>query len=320
MQFVSEYTHHLLVRVPVSDLPCDPNDLNAWSSVLYRLEKETHTVIFEDMSHYGTSPERDYAPSDVADLSFTFSVYNSRHPAEEIERNIAKVYAVLKELGFRMPNIGGPFQVEFVDQGGRPIDVDLVPMLDKDKLPSLLKRDRAQEIIEIVKGVPWYQDVFGSLYISPSALTDYDAQLLIASGQDVDSRTFQERRITVSPIQLHRQRFSDETGFFVSGSYTAGTTPADVIYAAFGNSPYTIDIKGDDAQAMVDVVNQGIDSYLEAICDSTFNGGPQHLVCSISRKDILVVLRRLWEMAENGNDSAGDLRSSILETLGIEEI
>ena len=277
-------------------------------------------MIFEDLAHYGTSPERDYAPGEVADLSFTFSVYNSRHPGEEIERNIAKVYLALKELGFRMPNIGGPFQLEFVDQGGGPIDFDLVPMLAKDKLPALLKRDRAQEIVEIITKVPWYQDAIRNLYISPSALTDYDAQLMIASGQDVDSSTFQERRITVSLVQLHRQRFSEETGFFVSGSYTSGTTPADAVYAAFGNSPFTMDLKGDSAQAMVEVVNQGIDSYLEAICDSTFTGGPQHLACSISRKDIMVVLCRLWEMAENGNDPAGDLRSSILEALGIEEI
>jgi hypothetical protein len=304
----------------VSDLPCDPNDINAWSTVTVKLERETNSVILEDLDHYGTSPERDYAPTDVVNLNFTFSIYDIRNPEAEIDRHIVQVYEAMRNLGFRMPDVGGPSRIDFANPRGEVIDFDLVPILPLGKLQKLTQRGDDELLVQLLAETPWYQDVIGNIYVSPSKISNYDAQLVIAIDQEVDIRVFEERRITVTPVQIDRQKYSPEKGFFVDGPFSAGTTPQSVILDAFGAGPFNMRLKGDDARAMVDVVNQGIDSYLEGITDSSFSGGPKDLECTVSRKDILVVFRRLWEMGDQGDDAAWQLRSIILEELGIEEI
>ena len=98
--------------------------------------------------------------------------------------------------------------------------------------------------------------------------------------------------------------------------HTYGTTPKDVIAAALGEENYPMSLVGDDRDIVIEMVNQGIDSHLEAITSSTFANGPK-LECSVSPADMLVLLRRL---GESDKEEAMSLRMAILSTLNIEEI
>lgn len=76
-------------------------------------------------------------------------------------------------------------------------------------------------------------------------------------------------------------------------------------------------LAGEDAEVMVKVVNAGIDSRLEGITTSSFgwvkNVVGTRLGCNIAPQDMPVVLRRLGEMEDEGDDNAGSLLDSILE-------
>lgn len=104
-------------------------------------------------------------------------------------------------------------------------------------------------------------------------------------------------------------------------TYAYGQTPVKVIKRNMASSLlsgyYHIEEVGEGREAVIAVVNQGIDSRLEAITDSKFTDNGRRLICDFSQKDMLVLLRRLYE---NGSDEAMSLRSSILESIGIEEI
>jgi hypothetical protein len=103
-----------------------------------------------------------------------------------------------------------------------------------------------------------------------------------------------------------------------NGTFTYGTTPNAVITAALKGENFPMQLpRGEDADAIVAAVNQGIDSHLEAITDSRFYWAGGRLVCDVAPADMLVLLRRL---GESDSDAAMSLRSSILTSLEIEEI
>lgn len=87
--------------------------------------------------------------------------------------------------------------------------------------------------------------------------------------------------------------------------------------------PYTMSLVGDDARAVEDAVNQGIDAHLEA-CFMPDRGdsyahktdeswGIRRLHCSVSQESLPVLVRRLME----AGDESG-IASGICETLDIE--
>lgn len=108
-------------------------------------------------------------------------------------------------------------------------------------------------------------------------------------------------------------------------TFSYGTTPVSEIKAALAaqcnGRPYSMELVGEDAQVVSDAVNQGIDAHLEAcFCPSrgdSFTWSGSRLYCQVSCESMPVLLRRLSEF---DNDAAMSLRSSILETIGIEEI
>lgn len=55
-----------------------------------------------------------------------------------------------------------------------------------------------------------------------------------------------------------------------NGTYNYGSTPLETITAALNDEPYWMVLTGKDAEVIVAVVNQGIDSHLEAFTESTF--------------------------------------------------
>ena len=105
--------------------------------------------------------------------------------------------------------------------------------------------------------------------------------------------------------------------------------------------PYSMSIVGEDAEAVVAAVNQGIDARLEA-CFVPSRGDRYDKVersfvatedsarwkkgdtvvhtvalsCSVSPESMLVLIRRLLEADDNG--ASANLASGICETLGIE--
>ena len=108
-------------------------------------------------------------------------------------------------------------------------------------------------------------------------------------------------------------------------TYSYGMTPASEIKAAVAaqcnGRPYTMELVGEEGQVVMDVVNQGIDAHLEAcFCPDrgdSFAWSNGRLHCHVSAESMPVLLRRLSEL---DNDTAMSLRSSILETIEIEEI
>ena len=98
-----------------------------------------------------------------------------------------------------------------------------------------------------------------------------------------------------------------------------GTTTRAEIIAACNGETYHATLAKQDALIMQRIVNQGIDSHLEAVTDSKFYyvSHPTRLVCEIAPADLAVIVRRMYE---DDSDEALDLRSSILYSLDIEEI
>ena len=88
------------------------------------------------------------------------------------------------------------------------------------------------------------------------------------------------------------------------------------------NKPYyQMDLVSDDAKAVIDAVNQGIDAHLDA-CNVPSRGDKyrvygNRMACEISAESLPVLVRRLME---SGNENALLLASAICETLGIELI
>ena len=115
----------------------------------------------------------------------------------------------------------------------------------------------------------------------------------------------------------------------------SGTVTYETVRKAMGGDLYPMsltDTKG--IRAVVEAVNQGIDSHLEACScpdrGDRFDGGKRTvgkltvcrtLECSVSPKSLPILLRRLFELdtekdiADAGRTLAGD----ILLTLGLEE-
>jgi predicted molibdopterin-dependent oxidoreductase YjgC len=104
----------------------------------------------------------------------------------------------------------------------------------------------------------------------------------------------------------------------INGTYNYGSTPFEVIKKACNKQcPQGYSIvthTQNEWDIIAGVVNQGIDSHLEAITErSKFNNGE----CLIHPDELHVFLRRL---DETELEDACQLRVDILGTLGIEEI
>ena len=96
---------------------------------------------------------------------------------------------------------------------------------------------------------------------------------------------------------------------------------------AMKGQPYPMSLVGEDAQAVIAAVNQGIDSHLEAITtdDSDFARGERRvgnkvltytLECSVGICSMPILLRRLLE----DFDAGYSLATAILSTLGLGEL
>ena len=84
---------------------------------------------------------------------------------------------------------------------------------------------------------------------------------------------------------------------------------------------YHMELVHPDDLLIVDVVNQGIDSHLQAITDSSFiRSESGRLICDISPNDLRVIIRRLLESDDDDIESAENLVLDIAGTIGIEEI
>lgn len=107
-------------------------------------------------------------------------------------------------------------------------------------------------------------------------------------------------------------------------TYSLGMTPVErlkEVFEAYGS--YHMSLVGEDKDVMTHVVNMGIDSHLEAFTESDFSDDGYRLTCNVSPKDMLILLRRLYEgagMDEEMFDYAISLRMGILDTMDIEEI
>jgi hypothetical protein len=108
-----------------------------------------------------------------------------------------------------------------------------------------------------------------------------------------------------------------------------GTVTYNAVRSAMHGQPYTMSLTGsDEIRAVVDAVNQGIDSHLEAcFCPQrgdSYEGGKRKagrltlcrtLECVVSPESLPVLLRRLFE----GDDAGMTLAADILMTLGFDE-
>jgi len=101
------------------------------------------------------------------------------------------------------------------------------------------------------------------------------------------------------------------------------TVSYDLIRQAMKGEPYTMELAGDDGGYVIEAVNQGIDSRLEACyCpdrgDRYTPGGK--LACVVSVESLPVLLRRLFEADSDENEGGpGLLAADILMTLGIND-
>lgn len=108
------------------------------------------------------------------------------------------------------------------------------------------------------------------------------------------------------------------------------TISYDAVREAMDGKPYTMSLTGkDEILAVIEAVNQGIDSHLEAcFCPERgdqYEGGERTagkltlcrtLECCVSVESFPVLLRRLIEL---GSDPASSLARDILTTLGFDE-
>jgi hypothetical protein len=104
--------------------------------------------------------------------------------------------------------------------------------------------------------------------------------------------------------------------------YSYLETPYKAILSAIKEDKVYASLVPSDAEWVVKAVNQGIDSHLDAVVNSTFKWEPdeyvgKRLICQIAPFDLCIILRRLAEMED---ESAEDLRSAFLESLEIEEV
>lgn len=88
---------------------------------------------------------------------------------------------------------------------------------------------------------------------------------------------------------------------------------------AASTEPYHMSLVAEDRQPVIDAVNQGIDSHLEACFvparGDSYEANGNRLECLVSPESLPVLVRRLLE---NGDESG--LAASICSTLGIELI
>lgn len=108
-----------------------------------------------------------------------------------------------------------------------------------------------------------------------------------------------------------------------------GTVTYNAVRSAMDGQPYTMSLTGtDEIRAVIDAVNQGIDSHLEAcFCPQrgdSYEGGKRKagrltlcrtLECVVSLESLPVLLRRLFD----GDDAGMTLAGDILMTLGFDE-
>ena len=115
----------------------------------------------------------------------------------------------------------------------------------------------------------------------------------------------------------------------------SGTVTYEAVHTAMGGEPYTMSLTDtNEIRAVIEAVNQGIDSHLEAcFCPDRgdrFEGGKRMagklvlcrtLECSVSPESLPVLLRRLYESDTDDStvDAATSLGDAILLTLGFDE-
>lgn len=68
-----------------------------------------------------------------------------------------------------------------------------------------------------------------------------------------------------------------------------------------------------DYKPIIAVINQGIDSRLEGFTKSIFTVNGSRLTAAFDPGEVQILMRRLWELAENGDESAYDWEDDILE-------
>jgi hypothetical protein len=108
-----------------------------------------------------------------------------------------------------------------------------------------------------------------------------------------------------------------------------GSVTYQTVREAMDGRPFTMSLTGDDIEAVVEAVNQGIDSHLEAcFCPDRgdrYDGGKRMagrtvlcgtLDCVVSPESLPVLLRRLFDA---GSEAAMALATDILTSLGIDE-
>ena len=115
----------------------------------------------------------------------------------------------------------------------------------------------------------------------------------------------------------------------------SGVLTYDAVRKAMDGEPYTMSLTGkDEINAVIEAVNHGIDSHLEAcFCPDRgdrYDGGTRKagrltlcrtLECCVSVESFPVLLRRLFDMHadEELMDAAMSLGDAILMTLGFDE-
>jgi len=115
----------------------------------------------------------------------------------------------------------------------------------------------------------------------------------------------------------------------------SGIVAYDSIRKAMDGEPYTMSLTDtDDIRAVIEAVNQGIDSHLEAcFCPDRgdrYEGGRRKagnltlcrtLECCVSVESLPVLLRRLFDLDAGADvmDAAMSLGDAILMTLGFDE-
>lgn len=126
--------------------------------------------------------------------------------------------------------------------------------------------------------------------------------------------------ITNRPIEGENSTVNRETSF--TNGNLCKITYGEVLDAikATDSDPFTMKIvDGKEWHVIVEAVNVGIDSHLEAITNSQFNNG----YCEVAPNDLCVLLRRLSEgdiySDENDWDVGHSLMESILTVLGFND-
>lgn len=92
------------------------------------------------------------------------------------------------------------------------------------------------------------------------------------------------------------------------------------IAAEQGDDAYPMQLVGSDYVPFAEAWNMGIDAHLEALTERSSVeqvGHKAHI--NIHPEELPVLVRRLYQLAEDGNEEAHSLASAILSTLAIEE-